>query len=557
MGPAAVKGGLTRRQLLALTVGAPLAAAGAVALHAISQRREGKPPLPPGRIVGPDVARGHRLRPGGEPPRRPETFRAVDVAIVGGGVAGLAAAWRLDHAGCAEFEVLELETELGGTSRSGRSDVTAYPWGAHYTVLPGREHRAMVRLLQEVGAVTGFDADGEPLGAEEILCRDPQERIFMDGRWHEGVVPIAGASRDDERDFSAFHEHVRHWASWRDPRGRRAFDLPLVTSSRETDAVALDAIPFSRYLDDLGLRSPRLRWYLDYGCRDDYGLRLHETSAWAGLFYFASRLRRPDGPPQPLLVWPEGNGRLVDHMSRRAAARVRPGWMATRVAREGGGVEIWAEDASGARAGWRAKRAILAVPPRIAWRLLAEKAPPWVDALDHTPWVVANLHLSRRPASGAPPAWDNVLYDSPALGYVDAAHQTDASSGATVLTWYHALCDRLPAASRHELLAADRDSLAEHVLSDLETAHPDLRALVTRLDLMLWGHGMVRPRPGVVTSLDRAAARAPAGAVHFAHTDLSGVALFEEAFDHGLRAAEEVLVALGLPPGESWAARGE
>jgi len=35
--------------------------------------------------------------------------------------------------------------------------------------------------------------------------------------------------------------------------------------------------------------------------------------------------------------------------------------------------------------------------------------------------------------------------------------------------------------------------------------------------------------------------------VHFAGADLSGVALFEEAFDHGVRAAEEVLAAQGLP----------
>jgi hypothetical protein len=33
--------------------------------------------------------------------------------------------------------------------------------------------------------------------------------------------------------------------------------------------------------------------------------------------------------------------------------------------------------------------------------------------------------------------------------------------------------------------------------------------------------------------------------VHFAHTDLSGLALFEEAFWHGRRAAAEILVAQG------------
>jgi hypothetical protein len=31
--------------------------------------------------------------------------------------------------------------------------------------------------------------------------------------------------------------------------------------------------------------------------------------------------------------------------------------------------------------------------------------------------------------------------------------------------------------------------------------------------------------------------------LHFAHTDLSGIALFEEAFDHGLRAAREIAAA--------------
>jgi hypothetical protein len=51
---------------------------------------------------------------------------------------------------------------------------------------------------------------------------------------------------------------------------------------------------------------------------------------------------------------------------------------------------------------------------------------------------------------------------------------------------------------------------------------------------------MVQPRPGVVWGATRRAASAPLGAIHFAHTDLSGVALFEEAFHHGVRAADEV-----------------
>ena len=52
---------------------------------------------------------------------------------------------------------------------------------------------------------------------------------------------------------------------------------------------------------------------------------------------------------------------------------------------------------------------------------------------------------------------------------------------------------------------------------------------------------MIRPRPGFITSHQRRAAALPDGRIHFANTDLSGIALFEEAFDHGLRVADEVL----------------
>ena len=40
-------------------------------------------------------------------------------------------------------------------------------------------------------------------------------------------------------------------------------------------------------------------------------------------------------------------------------------------------------------------------------------------------------------------------------------------------------------------------------------------------------------------------AAAPFGPIHFASTDLSGVALCEEAVYHGVRAAEEALCGLG------------
>jgi len=42
----------------------------------------------------------------------------------------------------------------------------------------------------------------------------------------------------------------------------------------------------------------------------------------------------------------------------------------------------------------------------------------------------------------------------------------------------------------------------------------------------------------------RSEAAKPFRSIHFAHSELSGVALFEEAFDNGLRAANEILPIL-------------
>jgi hypothetical protein len=161
--------------------------------------------------------------------------------------------------------------------------------------------------------------------------------------------------------------------------------------------------------------------------------------------------------------------------------------------------------------------------------------------------MVANLFLTNRPENhGFAPAWDNVLYDSPALGYVAATHQRGPDIGPTVWTYYYPLCDDNPRTAREKLLAHGWSEWADVTLSDLERGHPDLRPLVERLDVMRWGHAMIRPRPGFIWGNARREEAKSFRGVHFAHSDLSGVALFEEAFYHGLRAAEEILSERGV-----------
>ncbi len=516
------QGALKRRDVLL----AGLAAAGCT---------PGAPALQ-GGWVGTHPERGHRLR--GELPRGDGPLKQADVVIVGAGIAGLAAARALAGRGV-DVAVLDLEDQAGGNSRGHRVNGLPCPLGAHYLPLPGPDAHEVQQLLAELGL--SRQVLGRTEWDERHLCHSPQERLFIDGEWHEGLLPPAedGMTREQYRRFATLVGQAQRDTGFAMPTRR----------ARWTAAHAeLDAQTFSAWLDRAGLTDTRLRWYLDYCCRDDFGANADGVSAWAGLHYFASRhgFHAPGdeaGEREPVLTWPEGNGWLSARVAEPLRERLHLGRVVLRVTEGKHGVELLAwNEASGAPERWQARAVVMATPLFIAARLLA--APP--DALRqaagqlrYAPWLTANLAL-REPLlarPGAPPAWDNVRYGTTALGYVDARHQSlDPTPRAPLLTAYFAL----PAAQRGELLAQPWQHWAKVVTDELAQAHPDLPAKVERIDLCRFGHAMSIPTPGLRGSATLAALNEARGRVVFAHSDLAGYSVFEEAYTAGVLAAARI-----------------
>jgi len=518
-----------------------------------------------GDFTGTSPERGHRLAvagggagPGAVPPASAtaQVVRRVHTVIVGAGVAGLAAARALRQRGIDDLAVLELEDEAGGNSRGTAVGGIACPLGAHYLPVPGDEAHEVQDLLEEFGLRQRVA--GRWVVDERHLCHSPQERLFFNGEWQDGLLPVQGVGPATLAQYRRFAQRVQ--ALQQDA----PFAMPAFRAPASPEHLALDAIPFQAWLDREGLADPHLRWYLDYACRDDFGAGIVTVSAWAGIHYFASRhgfhapgdeAAERDG----VLTWPEGNAWLT---RRLAAPLAQAGQLHTarvvqrvEAGRHGVTVDVFNGSTQSVER-WSAAQAIVALPVFVAARVVANPPDFLREAAArtrHAPWLVANLHIDRplHDPPGAPPSWDNVLYGSAGLGYVDAMHQSlRPVPGATVLTWYRAFGDTPDA--RAELLRQPWSHWRDAIVAELSVPHPDLLEKLTRIDITRYGHAMAIPVPGTLWNghfegqnrrfpasagykqLQEYERMTPAaGRLRFAHADWSGYSVFEEAFTRG------------------------
>ncbi len=495
------------------------------------------------KLTGTNHILGHRLWA----KNFPEISKQIQIPylIIGGGIAGLSAARQLKKQGIDNFIILEMEGHTGGNSSGGENFYSKYPLGAHYLPLPNFHDKELIAFLHEEGIITAFNNNGFPEFDEQQLAFSPQERLFFRNTWQEGLVPRYGNTHAVEKDFSRFFNMMDIYREAKGIDDRYIFDIPLHISSKDEKFIELDCITMKTWLNKNGFRSEELYEYTDYCCRDDFGLGIEYVSAWAGVHYFAARKHNAgNNYNQNVLTWPEGNARLASHLKKYSKGKTMTDTLAFDVAIAEGKVITKAYESSTANTIEIVSDKVIICTPQFVNKYLFHERKNYTKQFTYAPWLLATLMLKQLPEdTDQPLSWDNVIYKGKGLGYIYDQHQSlKQVQDKKVITYYHSFSSADSKATRKQIYKKDKAYWKKFVIDDIKTAHPAIENLIEEINIHILGHGMISPVPNFLSGEARKkASQSIENKIYFAHSDLSGISIFEEAFHQGIKAVNDIL----------------
>lgn len=493
------------------------------------------------KLTGTNHILGHRLWLKNFP--KPTKEIKTPYLIVGGGISGLSAARQFKKKGIDDFLVLELENKLGGNSANGENQYSKFPLAAHYLPLPNLRDKELLNFLEESKIIVDYK-DNLPVFNETQLCFDPNERLFIRNSWQTDLIPRYGNSKEADNQMDLFLQKMTEFREIKGKDGKYFFDIPKSFCSTDESLNSLDEITMKKWLLDNNFTAEEILEYVDYCCKDDFGLGIEFVSAWAGIHYFAARKHENKKYDDTVLTWPEGNGRLVKHLKSAVENKVLKNHLVYDIQLNLDGVKVFVFNAkSNESITILAEKVILATPQYITKYLVSERKNT-ANNFHYAPWFTASITLSDIPDNGSfPLSWDNVIYKAKGLGYVYNQHQNlEQIIDKKVITYYYSFSSNDIKKDRKELLKKPIEHWKELVLSDLKIAHPDIDKYISAIEIHRIGHGMISPVPNFLKSKSlKEASKSIENKIFFAHSDLAGISIFEEAFHQGINVVNKIV----------------
>ncbi|TML88555.1 MAG: FAD-dependent oxidoreductase [Actinobacteria bacterium] len=391
-----------------------------------------------------------------------------DVVVVGGGIAGLAAAWHLRDL---DVVVLEASERVGGRIRSEARGPVWLNFGAHVF---GGAGSATGRLIAETGTAAAR-VEGR-LAAVAL-----GDRVLASGRveTYPFRLPLSLRSRAAlVRAGVVLRRAVGRYAA-------TAAERPG-ESAAERQQRMLDFLDDRSFTDFLGPLPPDVDAIFRATLNRSSG-EPEELAAGYGVGYFHLVWNRGAGLSRNIVG---GSSRVIDALAAGLGDRIRMGVPVTGVLRDGDGVRV--------RCGGEelAARAAIVATPAYVTRTIVHDLPvdtaAALDAIPYGPYVVGAF-LTKE---SGPMPWDGTYaLATPQRSFsmlfntANVLRTGDRDPGGSLMVY-------AAAGYARALAELDDAGVAERFLADLHDLYPEARGVVEEVEIQRWERGLPYPRPG-------------------------------------------------------------
>ncbi|MEM8567050.1 MAG: FAD-dependent oxidoreductase [Bacteroidota bacterium] len=439
---------------------------------------------------------------------------SVETLIVGGGIAGLAAASKLQGS---DYLLCELSEELGGTSSAHRSQDLLFCQGAHYDLsYPANYGPEVLQFLDELDIIKyqSWNDRWSFVDDHYLITHRRKNQCYDNGEFRKDVLAESKLKND-------FLDLMRTYKN----------EMVLPTRLISEKHRHLNSITFLDFLNQRFELTPEFLRGVDYHMKDDYGSDTATVSALAGIHYFACRPYYDE--IVELFSPPEGNNYFIKKMADRLSGdQLLKQHLVKRISEtpEGFGVEI--VDVPKRQVKLIKTKKVIYAGQKHALKYIYPAGHELFADNQVAPWMVVNVIIKNEIKNLG--YWQNEMLtdDNTFLGFVDSDSQL-GNSEYRVLTCYYCL----PPSSRQDLINAEenKSSIAEMTAENLSNYFKqDIGSLIKRVDIKVMGHAMPIPKPGYLFNDKNALSQNPN--IRYAGVDNARLPLLFEALDTGLQA---------------------
>ena len=454
----------------------------------------------------------HKLRDGHPfPVPKPSIYK--DIVIVGGGISGLTALYRLSDFNCL---LLDKEIEVGGNSRRRTHNGIQYPLGA----------------VVSQGPIEPFSQYFNELGVEFQRIHSPELAYYVDGKMT--IDPLgdgAGKLPFEPQTQQAFANLKSFFQPYLDPK--QGIYFPYMDNPPQIRQ--LDKITLWQFYEQFGFPQ-EVRDFMDCIVSSRLGCNGEKVSALVGVYLLSTFTA-------PSYTLPGGHGeithKLLQGLGKKADNFIQKGITVTRVQNQDDGrVWVTAVRENGEVFTVSAASVIVATPKVITKHIVADLEDEKKQALNkftYNAYLVGQVSLKE----AISPAFELVSKDlfSRFIVQPDWIENNKGINGRSHLTVY------IPFPGHHgryELFTARAQHFAQKIYDDINTLFGNKNDVVEKITLHRWGHPMVIPTPGMQNTLE--ISREPLGNIIFAHSDTFGVSGLYSAVWTGMDAYSEALL---------------